>query len=209
MDPCNCWKSVYYLHRSALQFQFKSGTAVQFPRVFGGISRVQVSCLLQFANLQTLGLPNAHAQTKRTQPNTCAAKVHQVTYLRQPPQQRGAGQRQLRLPSPPGRSGVAAGLRPPAVREIPAGRHRGRRAAGAGLLERRCTWRGFGFSSCFTLAGERIPFAVRLACFECRLAALLCLPLAALPHFIFPRSGPEENHDATSKALPLPQKPAH
>ena len=88
------------------------------------------------------GCPTRIAQTKQTQPNTCAAKVHQVTYLRQPPQQRGAGQRQLRLPSPPGRSGVAAGLRPPAVREIPAGRHRGRRAAGAGLLGRRCTWLG-------------------------------------------------------------------
>ena len=151
--------------------------APQFPRVFGGISRVQVSCL--FCNLPICkhsGCPTRTAQTKQTHPNTCATKVDQVTYLRQPPR-RGAGERQLlRLPSPPGRSGVAAGLRPPAVREIPAGRHRGRRAAGAGLLERRCTWRGFGFSSCFTLAGERIPFAVRLACFECRLAALLCLP---------------------------------
>ena len=143
MHPCN-WKSIYHLHRAALQFQFKSGTAVQFPRVFGGISRVQVRCLLQFANLQTLGLPNAHAQTKQTQPNTCAAKVHQVTYLRQPPR-RGAGQRQPSLPGrhPLRRSGVAAGLRPPAVREmLAAGRHRGRRAAGAGLLERRCTWLG-------------------------------------------------------------------
>ena len=89
---------------------------------------------LPIASRKTNGPNQTYAQPSKA--------TNKATYLRQPPQQRGAGKRQLRLPSPPGRSGV--GLRPPAVREIPAGRHRGRRAAEAGRLERRCTWLGFG-----------------------------------------------------------------
>ncbi len=116
-------------------------------REFLAVSRAQVGCVVA----------SALAQDKQTQPakHVCAAKQvrppHQdkkTTYLRQPPQ-RGAGQRQQRRrpPSLPVRraGGVVAGLRPPAGREVlpAAGRHRGRRAAGAGLLERRCTCLGW------------------------------------------------------------------